>query len=180
MPRAPVVEVRASAMTLAMPKSRSLTRGAAPPSASSRKTFSGLRSRWTSAVRGLERAPELLEDAARLGDRERAALLDARREGLAVEQLHREVGQARRRVDAGDENLDDVRRPDEPRRPRLPLEAAALLGVGGAHRVHDLHGALARGAVLAAQIHAAHAARAEGAHDLEIAADEGASVQAVG
>jgi hypothetical protein len=96
-----------------------------------------------------------------------------------VEELHREVGQARRRVDAGDEHVDDVRRPDEPGGQRLLLEAAALLGVAGAHRVHDLHGALARGAALAAEIDAAHPARAERTHDLEIAADDAASVQAV-
>ena len=89
-------------------------------------------------VRGRERVRELARDARRLARSEQTARAQPRRERLADEEIHHEVGRA---VLEGSEiaDRDDRGVPDGRRRARLLEESGSEPAVGGEIAPEDLH-----------------------------------------
>jgi hypothetical protein len=105
-------------------------------------------------------ARDLQREVERRAQRQLPDAPEPRREALALEVLHDDVGRAVRQRPVV-VRLDDVRVPDGVRRARLLKEAAHDLGVGRVLRVQHLDGRLAPEARMLREIHDAHPALAE-------------------
>ncbi len=105
------------------------------------------------------------EAHAELG-RELAAALQELLEVLPLEELHGHVDEARRRVGAGVEDVDDVGRLEGAGEPRLPLEALDHLVVAGHLGTDDLEGHVPARSHVSDLVDGAHAALAEHGEDL--------------
>ena len=140
---------------MARPKSRILTR----PSFV-KKMFSGFRSRWTIPFSCAAARPvgDLEGVVDRLARRELPAR-ERRAQRLALEQFLDDVGRALLRPDVVDGG--DVGVVQDPRGPRLLLEPAQPVGVGGEGRRQDLDRDLAPQPRVPRPIDLAHPPRAE-------------------
>ena len=96
-----------------------------------------------------------------------------RLEVLPLEQLHDEVAEPRRLVDAGGYHLHDVRAVDPRADLRFLLEAPLHVGVQPNVCVHHLQGAQLARALLRHHVDGAHPAVSEPPRDREVAADHG-------
>ena len=121
-------------------------------------------------VRGRQTHQDLLGKRHELARRESTLALNARRERLAVEELHDHeavvVGQR-----AEVEHLENVIAADAAGRLRFALEPLHRLGVGRGGRVQDLDGDAAPNANVLALVHGAHAAFADQADDAVLTLD---------
>ena len=131
----------------------------------SRKTFSGLRSRWTMPLSCAAARPPAISSAISTALRGgRAPVLQALAERLALEQLHRGVDGALLAAEVVDG--EDVRVGEGGDRLRLALEAGERVRVLGEVPRQDLHRDVALELGVARAEHDAHAALAELGDDL--------------
>jgi hypothetical protein len=114
------------------------------------------------AVRGAESVPELREDLLHLDRGQRAAAPEDDAEVFAFEELHRQVRDRGRFVDAGGDDLDDVITLEARTDPRFLDESLSQRGIGDELRVHELERAPLARAPLLGDVDGAHAPFGEG------------------